>query len=107
MIDYDLRGRDIRDPRALDAFGRIPRELVLPEKYADNAYDDNPFWNETALRQIFAGHSVRCNVFFLVPAQEYVAEFLATFEEFPPRQKAASFSLDDVMKKLESSGGSK
>jgi arylsulfatase len=47
------------------------------------------------------------HVFFLVPAQEYVAEFLATFEEFPPRQKAASFSLDDVMRKLETSGGSK
>ena len=47
------------------------------------------------------------HVFFLVPAQEYVAEFLGTFKEFPPRQKAASFSLDDVMQKLETSGGSK
>ena len=26
--------------------------------------------------------------YFLVPAQSYVAEFLATFQEFPPRQKA-------------------
>jgi arylsulfatase len=47
------------------------------------------------------------HVFFLVPAQEYVAEFLGTFREFPPRQKAASFSLDEVMQKLETSGGSK
>jgi len=39
-------------------------------------------------------------VFFLVPAQQYVANFLSTFEEFPPRQKAASFSLDQVMEKL-------
>ncbi|MGF1528904.1 MAG: arylsulfatase [Candidatus Competibacterales bacterium] len=38
--------------------------------------------------------------FFLVPAQQYVAQFLATFQEFPPRQKAASFSLDRVMEKL-------
>ena len=29
-------------------------------------------------------------------------EFLATFEEFPPRQKAASFTIDQVMEKLES-----
>jgi len=43
--------------------------------------------------------------FFLVPAQAYVGEFLATFKEFPPRQKAASFSLDQVMQKLQSPGG--
>ncbi|MEL6208319.1 MAG: sulfatase-like hydrolase/transferase, partial [Pseudomonadota bacterium] len=35
--------------------------------------------------------------YMLVPAQQYVGRFLATFEEFPPRQKAASFSLDQVM----------
>ncbi len=31
--------------------------------------------------------------YLFVPAQAYVAKFLATFKEFPPRQKAASFSL--------------
>ena len=36
----------------------------------------------------------------LVPAQVYVGEFLATFQEYPPRQTAASFSLDQVMEKL-------
>jgi len=45
-------------------------------------------------------------VYLLVPAQAYVAQFLQTFEKYPPRQTAASFNLDDVMKKLESSGGS-
>jgi arylsulfatase A-like enzyme len=40
------------------------------------------------------------HAFMLVPAQQYVAKFLATFKEFPPRQKAASFSLDQVMEKL-------
>jgi arylsulfatase len=44
--------------------------------------------------------------YLLVPAQAYVGQFLATFKEFPPRQKAASFSLDQVMEKLETSGGS-
>jgi arylsulfatase len=47
------------------------------------------------------------HVFFLIPAQAYVANFLETFKEFPPRQKAASFSLDQVMEKLQTSGGSK
>lgn len=45
--------------------------------------------------------------FLLVPAQDYVGKFLATFKEFPQRQKAASFNLDDVMKKLQEGGGSK
>jgi len=42
--------------------------------------------------------------FLLLPAQDYVAEFLMTFKEFPPRQKAASFSLDEVMQTLSSAG---
>ncbi len=46
-------------------------------------------------------------VFLLVPAQAYVGEFLTTFQEYPPRQKAASFSLEKVMEKLLKSGGSK
>ena len=40
------------------------------------------------------------HAFMLVPAQQYVANFLATFKEFPPRQKAASFSLEQVMEKM-------
>ncbi|ELY3409799.1 arylsulfatase [Vibrio parahaemolyticus] len=39
--------------------------------------------------------------YMLVPAQAYVSKFLETFKEFPPRQKAASFSLDQVMEKLQ------
>ena len=44
--------------------------------------------------------------FLLVPAQVYVGNFLKTFIEFPPRQEAASFSLDKVMEKLQQSLGS-
>ena len=40
------------------------------------------------------------HVFLLVPAQQAVAKFLGTFREFPPRQKAASFTIDQVMEKL-------
>jgi arylsulfatase len=47
------------------------------------------------------------HAFLLVPAQEYVGKFLATFAEYPPRQKPASFNLDEVMEKLQNSGGSK
>jgi arylsulfatase len=37
------------------------------------------------------------HAFLLVPAQDYVGRFLATFREFPPRQKPAKFNMDDVM----------
>jgi len=46
-------------------------------------------------------------VFFLVPAQGYVGQFLESFKEFPPRQKPASFTIDQVMEKLQTSSGSK
>jgi hypothetical protein len=39
-------------------------------------------------------------VFLLVPAQEYIAKYIATFKEFPPSQKVGSFSLDQVLDKL-------
>ncbi|QDP02586.1 arylsulfatase [Thalassotalea sp. PS06] len=45
--------------------------------------------------------------YLLVPAQAYVGKFLETFEEYPPSQKAASFSLDQVMEKLQTGGSSK
>jgi arylsulfatase A-like enzyme len=38
--------------------------------------------------------------FLLLPAQAYVAEFLETFKEYPPRQEAASFTIDKVIDKL-------
>jgi len=46
------------------------------------------------------------HVFLYVPAQRLVGEFLQTFVEFPPRQKAASFGVDQVMAKLLEGGGS-
>jgi arylsulfatase len=36
-----------------------------------------------------------------IPAQAYVAQMLQTFAEFPPRQKSASFNLDQVITKLQ------
>jgi hypothetical protein len=38
--------------------------------------------------------------FLLVPAQAVVAQFLASFREFPPRQKPASFSVDQALEAL-------
>jgi arylsulfatase A-like enzyme len=41
------------------------------------------------------------HAFLLIPAQAYVGKFLGTFKQFPPRQKAASFTVDQVMEQLQ------
>ena len=45
-------------------------------------------------------------MFLLVPAQQYIGKFLATFKEFPPSQKVGSFSLDQVLETLQDAGTS-
>ncbi len=47
------------------------------------------------------GHWRIDRIFVLVPAQQYVGQFLASFKEFPPSQKVGSFSLDQVLDKLQ------
>jgi len=46
-------------------------------------------------------------IYLLIPAQTYVGNFLKTFRDYPPRQEAGSFSVDKVMRMLQTSGGSK
>jgi arylsulfatase len=41
------------------------------------------------------------HAFLLLPAQQRVGQFLGTFKAFPPRQKPASFSIDQVMEQME------
>jgi len=46
------------------------------------------------------------HLYLFLPAQAIVANFLKTFVEYPPRQKAASFTIDQVLEKLQRQGGS-
>ena len=39
-------------------------------------------------------------VFLLVPAQAFVGQWLQSFTQFPPRQKPASFNLDEVYEQV-------
>src|SRR5215472_11701073 len=41
------------------------------------------------------------HAFVLMPAQALVAQFLGTFKDYPPRQKAASFTIDEVLQMLQ------
>jgi protein-L-isoaspartate(D-aspartate) O-methyltransferase len=40
MVDRQLRARDIADERVLEAMGRVPRELFVPESERGHAYAD-------------------------------------------------------------------
>ena len=40
MVAEQLRGRDVADERVLAAMARVPRELFVPLKLAEHAYED-------------------------------------------------------------------
>ncbi|MBI3862881.1 MAG: protein-L-isoaspartate(D-aspartate) O-methyltransferase [Planctomycetia bacterium] len=42
MVEAQLAGHGIADPRVLDAMGRIPREQFVPTEMRDAAYEDGP-----------------------------------------------------------------
>ena len=44
------------------------------------------------------------HAYICIPARRSeVAKFLMTFKDYPPRQRASSFSIDQVMDKLKAS----
>ena len=74
---------------------RFPKLFNLrsdPFEEADHESIDYPRWRVE-------------HAFVLVPAQEYVGQFLATFKDYPPRQKAGSFGLDQALEALQKSSG--
>src|SRR5919197_1917889 len=42
MVDRDLRGRGIKDPRVLAAMETVPRHRFVPESLQSSAYEDRP-----------------------------------------------------------------
>jgi arylsulfatase len=68
---------------------RVPRIFNIRADPFEHAQHSWQYWQWRADR-----------LFLLVPAQQMVGEFLSTFKEFPPSQKAGSFSLDAVLESL-------
>jgi arylsulfatase len=71
-------------------FLRLPKVYDLradPFERADHESIGYPKWRFDRL-------------FLLVPAQVLVGNFLSTFQEFPPRQTPASFSIDQVLESM-------
>jgi len=42
MVEKDLRGRGIKDPRVLEAMSSVPRHLFVAERHRSSAYQDRP-----------------------------------------------------------------
>lgn len=85
-----------RSPGTLDVWAepfvhtRIPKLFNLrTDPYERADITSNTYWDW------YLNHA-----FLMLPAQSYVGKFLSTFKEFPPRQPAASFTIDKVMEKL-------
>ncbi|MGF1562104.1 MAG: arylsulfatase [Geminicoccaceae bacterium] len=75
-------------------FLRTPKLLNLYADPFERAIEESANYEMWRAERLFA----------LAPAQAYVADFLSTFEEYPPRQTPGSFTIDAVMEKLETGG---
>ena len=42
MVERDLKGRDITDPKVLEIMGRVPRQLFVDSSLRSQAYADHP-----------------------------------------------------------------
>jgi hypothetical protein len=47
------------------------------------------------------------HVFALVPAQAFITDFIMTFKDYPQRQKAENYNLEEVLRRLQQSSGSR
>jgi arylsulfatase len=73
------------------------RAPILADLLADPfeyAVDGSPVFYEKWLMD---------RAFLILPAVQKVAQYLASYKEFPPRQRPASFSIDQVIEALEQS----
>jgi arylsulfatase len=74
---------------------RFPTLIDLRADPFEKAPEDSIYYADWSAHRMFV----------MVPAQAYVARWISSFKDFPPRQKPASFSIDEVMRKLESHKG--
>ncbi len=68
MLGRDLAGRDIADPRVLEAMGRVAREEFVPQSLRIHAYEDGPL-------RIGCGQTI---------SQPYVVAFMTQALEVAP-----------------------
>ena len=91
FLTQEQNGQDVWD--APYVAHRFPRITDLRADPFERAHVNNAtmFWQDWAFRRSY----------LLVPAQAVVGNFLASFKDYPPRNKPASFSVGDALKMLQ------
>ena len=74
---------------------RIPKIFNLRSDPYERGDTDANNWETWNIRHLF----------LLIPAQAYVAEYIESFKDFPPRQEPAKINLDDVMASMKTARG--
>ena len=72
---------------------RAPIMIDLLADPFENAFDNAPGWEKWVIDRAF----------LMLPAVEKVAIYMSSYKDFPPRQRPASFSIDQVMEKVNAS----
>ncbi len=83
--------------------GGVPKSLSFPrivnlrmDPFEDNVdFAQSPMYLRWSLDKLWA----------FVPMQAVVGQFLQTFQEFPQRQKSASFNIDQVLERMQKHEG--
>jgi arylsulfatase len=72
---------------------RAPIVIDLKSDPYEYSWDASAYWEGWFMQ----------HAYLALPAVSRVATYLSTYKEFPPRQRPASFSIDQVIEKLEAS----
>ena len=74
---------------------RLPKIIDLYSDPFERAQDEGMNYSQWRIDRTY----------LLVPAQAFVGQFLSTFVDYPPRSKAASFGIDQVLESLQRNQG--
>lgn len=94
--DWKVIFLEHRFPQTLRAWAEPWTELRIPLLF--NLRQD-PYERATITSNTYYDWYLN-NVFLLLPASNFVAQFLATFDEYPPRQAPGSFTIGDAKDKI-------
>ena len=92
------------EQRAQGTLRDLGRAVHLPAAAEDFNLRMDPYERADITSNTYYDWSIR-RVVPGVPAQALVAQFMATFKEFPPRQRPSSFSVDQIMEQMQKAHG--
>jgi arylsulfatase A-like enzyme len=108
--DGDLMAIRAREWKAVFMEQRARRLSVWREPFVPVRFPklfnlrSDPFERGNEDGSVYYGKWLADRMFAFIPTQAAVGQFLTTFEQFPPRQKPGSFSIDEALEKARERG---